>query len=171
MVTTMVSGLIAVDCGCYGCLVTCCSLVHSGSPSGGQWLAVWPGFGWAGKTSCPLSVCGPSPSRGCFLCICLLVPPWVGSVVVSGACGLGFFVLRGGMLGAPVAWVLAYLPLGARGCYDPHLPTKPMTNLHTHIVANRVRAHIFHNIVQVFFFFFLHLCLYPGHPKNHQEMP
>lgn len=56
--------------------------------------------------SCPLSLCGPPPARGCFLCICLLVPPWIGYVIVSIECGLEFFMLWGG------CWVPQWLGSG-----------------------------------------------------------
>lgn len=77
---------------------------------GALWILARPtlglvAFGWAWGASCPLSLCGPPPARGRFLCICLLLPPWIGYMIVSIECSLEFFMRWGGLLGSPVAWV------------------------------------------------------------------
>lgn len=51
------------------------------------------GGGGYWRASCPLSLHRSPPAGGYYLYLCMLVSPWVGYVVVSGVCGLGFLGL------------------------------------------------------------------------------
>lgn len=82
-------------------------------------------FSWAvGLLFCSPSA-GPSAARGCFLCVILLLSLCVGYVVVSGACGRGFYMLCG-VVGCPGNLGLGLLASLGQGVFHTH------TYTHTH---------------------------------------